>query len=98
MPLKRSNKFNSDWLAYPKYKKWLDRHQSSELYAYCKLCKSDIHLESIRLGAVASHSKGKKHLRMIAQSTTTSIGNYFMTTSSDDKVSFIVLSISFIGY
>lgn len=55
---KRTAKFKQEWLQ--KYK-WLTAHPTSSIHAYCKLCKVDIHVGSIRLGALESHKKGKKH-------------------------------------
>ena len=68
MPQKRVNHFNEEWLHIEKYKPWLLRHETSVLHAHCIVCKYDIHLGSVRLGAIESHNKGKIHLSRQAES------------------------------
>lgn len=80
-PIKRENRFNDDWLRKAEFKPWLARHKTSVLHAFCTVCKVYIHLGSIRLGAVQSHAKGKKHLARLTPHCE-SIKGWFEPTKS----------------
>ena len=53
-------------------------------HAHCKVFKYDIHLSSMRLGAIESHNKGKRYLSRQVASTfnTNSIKSYLKKTAS----------------
>ena len=91
MPPKRVNKFNELWLKIPKYKPWLQRHNTSVLHGFCKVCKADIHLGSIGLGALNSHMKGKKHESLMSEDDL-SIGMFFKRSAmvSQAQVRYLV--------
>lgn len=80
-PPKRINHFKDEWII--KYK-WLEKHKSP-IYAYCKVCSSDIHLGSIRLGAIESHKKGKKHISRETLTNNMSVKVWCKVTDSVKK-------------
>ena len=76
--VKRVNQFNEDWLL--KYK-WLKKHPTSTVEVICSFCNTVIYLGSIRLSAIESHRKGKKHAaRETSVQSSTSIKQFFRTT------------------
>lgn len=84
--MKRINTFNDVWLHIDKYKTWVRKHPTSKLHACCIICAADIHLGSIRLGAIESHLKGKKHAAL-ATSSATSIRGWFSSGSASSSSS-----------
>ena len=59
MAPKRTCKFKQEWLINDRYKSWLKTHESCDRHAVCTICKYDIDLGNIRIGALESHRKGK---------------------------------------
>ena len=91
---KRVGQFKQEWL--DKYI-WLTAHPTSTVYAHCKLCKTDIHVGSIRLSAIESHKKGIKHAARETSKLTpkTSIQHYFAKsqhTRSDNSTQAALVS------
>lgn len=90
---KRVGQFKQEWL--DKYF-WLTAHPTSTVHAHCKLCKTDIHVGSIRLSAIESHKKGSKHAARETSKLTpkASIKNYFVTRSKDSGSDNSILAAS----
>ena len=80
-PPKRNSHFKQEWLLDNRYKDWITRHETSIIHAFCKVCASDIHLGSIRIGALESHRKGKKHTERQARSVGSSLHGWLKHTS-----------------
>ena len=64
---KKVCRFNEQWLKDDRFKAWLQKNKSVTS-ARCKLCAIDFNLSNMGLGAVISHSTGKKHLRNVENS------------------------------
>ena len=59
-------KFNKLWIKNPDFKDWLRPYPESEYYAFCKTCKTDLHLKRIRISTVHKHHKGEKHREIMS--------------------------------
>lgn len=87
MPPKRTSKFKPEWLTDPKFSSWLAEHDKSSSYAVCTFCKVDIHVGSMRIGALMSHYGGAKHQSRFNAKLAPSIANFFTSTKSASQPS-----------
>ena len=68
--LKKVCSFNDDWFNDPRFSKWIARDKSS-VKARCTICGCSFNLSNMGIGAVISHSTGKKHISKTVVVTST---------------------------
>lgn len=84
---KYSSKFNLEWLQIEKYKKWLQKADSNENKAMCKICNVQFDISNMGLPAIESHDKGAKHKRLMVQDNPkNSVLNFFNKKSAITEV------------
>lgn len=61
--------FNEQWVKDDRFKVWLEKGKSSVTTVTCKHCSISFNLSNMGIGAVVSHSTGKKHLQNFENSS-----------------------------
>ena len=84
---KRVATFREEWLLKDDFKNWLKQHDSSNTHAVCGICRSDIFIGSIGIGAIESHRKGKKHIERLVRRSNPSVLGYFPNPSLSSTTS-----------
>ena len=60
---KYTQKYRSEWELKPKFSKWLSVSNSSENFAFCKVCRCQI---QARLVTIRLHGKSTKHTSLMS--------------------------------
>ncbi len=70
-PSANSNKqtyWDEEWLSIEEYQLWLRADGHTTTLARCITCNAKIKLGNMGIGAVKSHAKGERHLKILASS------------------------------
>ena len=50
--------FREAWLSDSEFKVWVEKLEGNSKAAFCRLCKTKVHVASMGVGALRSHMKG----------------------------------------